>query len=86
LEPLIARIPVMFGPIMHNFTLIRQVVLDAQAGIELASPKELPARVMELLSQRDVYEQMQEQGDACIRLFKGNKQRFTEALYRLVGV
>lgn len=86
LEPLIAGKPVLFGPMMHNFTLIRQLVLDAEAGIELQTPKELPHRLMALLSQPDVYADKVKRGKACIELFQGNKQRFIKALYTSLGI
>lgn len=81
LEPLMAGVPVLFGPFMHNFELIQTLVLEAHAGVRLEEPQALRNCLMQLYSQPERHQAMQKEGAALIQLFQGNKQRFIDALY-----
>ena len=78
LEPLIAGVPVLFGPHMMNFKEIRTLILNAEAGYEIHSPQELAQQATHLLSNAENAHAMGEGGSRMISANQG-------ALTRLMG-
>jgi 3-deoxy-D-manno-octulosonic-acid transferase len=78
LEPLIAGIPVIFGPHMNNFREIRQSILDARAGVEVRSAEELADQVMKVFEHPEEAHRMGERGEAMVRQNQGALNRIYE--------
>lgn len=60
LEPLYAGIPVIFGPHMHNFTAVKQEVLDLEAGLEAKDLDQTRQWITTLLQNSEQYQHYQQ--------------------------
>ena len=59
LEPVINRSPVLFGPYHKNFRQIADLIVDYEAGYEVAGALELEEKVKELLSNHQKIKEIQ---------------------------
>jgi 3-deoxy-D-manno-octulosonic-acid transferase len=84
LEPLIARVPVIFGPYMANFKEIRQSILEVKAGFEVQSSSQLAEQLMFLLESPEEADQMGERGERMLRLNQGAVTRIYELTAELL--
>lgn len=75
LEPLVARVPVIFGPYMSNFKSIRNNIMRAKAGIEIKSEAELAQALLTLLEQPEVAQSMGARGQEMVRQNQGALDR-----------
>lgn len=84
LEAALVHRPVIFGPHMHNFREISQLILDAGAGRQVSSPEELPALIAGYL--RDPQRGVEEgtAGERLIAAHTGATARTVAQLQRLV--
>lgn len=80
LEPLVAGIPVIFGPYMMNFREIRDLVLKSDAGFQVDSPETLAEQVQCLLQDSHRRRAMGERGEKMIITNQGALERLTSAL------
>lgn len=82
LEPLSQRVPVIFGPHMHNFAEISRMVLEAQAGYQVKNQQELANAVTGLLTQPEVHDIVAEHGQRLIENNRGAKEIIGSAIRR----
>lgn len=82
LEPLSQRVPVIFGPHMHNFAEISRMVLEGQAGYQVHTPQELAQAVTSLLTQPEIYNIVAEKGQQLIENNRGAKEIICKAIRR----
>jgi len=80
LEPLSQRIPVVFGPHMHNFSAISQLVLEDQAGFQVQDAAEIIQPITQLLTQPEVYTQVTERGLQLLERNRGAKVLIHQAI------
>jgi len=80
LEPLSQRVPVVFGPHMHNFAAISQMVLESHAGFQVQSAAELVHPLTELLTQPEIYDSVAEYGLQLLESNRGAKNLITQAI------
>jgi 3-deoxy-D-manno-octulosonic-acid transferase len=80
LEPLSQRVPVIFGPHMHNFAEISRLVLEGQAGYQVQNPQELAHAVTSLLTQPEIYNMVAEKGQQLIENNRGAKEIICKAI------
>lgn len=85
LEPLVAGVPVIFGPHMTNFKEIRKSILDAGAGIEVHSDTELAEQLIRLLDHPEAKREMGDRGVSMIRKNQGAANRIYESIAELLG-
>jgi 3-deoxy-D-manno-octulosonic-acid transferase len=85
LEPLVAGIPVIFGPYMANFKDIRQSILDVQAGVEVQSATELAEKLIQLLDCPEEAESMGVRGEKMVRQNQGTTTRIYELTAALLN-
>lgn len=82
LEPLSQRVPVIFGPHMDNFAQITQMILEAQAGYQVADRPQLINAVTELLTQPEIYDTIAENGQQLIENNRGAKTLINQAIHQ----
>ena len=75
LEACQSGVPVVFGPYMHNFVQVAQIVVQQQAGIQLDGQPELLEASGRLLSDPALRTQMGQQGQALMEQNRGALQR-----------
>lgn len=85
LEPLVAGVPVIFGPYMHNFKEIRHSILEAGAGMEVLSDTELSEQLIRLLAHPETARDMGKRGESLIRQNQGAVNRIYEITAELLG-
>ncbi len=85
LEPLVAGVPVIFGPHMNNFKEIRKSILDAEAGIEVSSDTQLARQLIRLLEEPEAAKEMGKRGESMIRQNQGAVNRIYELTAALLG-
>lgn len=85
LEPLLARVPVIFGPHMTNFKLIRTQILDARAGVEVQTTAELANQLIYLLDAPAKAILMGERGEKMILQNQGAVERIYNLTAGLLG-
>lgn len=71
LEPINARIPVIFGPHMDNFQEIAQRILESKAGFQVTSVDEIAQTVRELLTRPEYYDHVIHKGQMLIKENRG---------------
>ncbi len=74
LEPLSQRVPVIFGPHMHNFSEISRMILEHQAGTQVRTQEELINAVTALLTQPEFYDSVAENGQQLLENNRGAKE------------
>jgi 3-deoxy-D-manno-octulosonic-acid transferase len=84
LEAALVRRPVIFGPYMHNFREISQLVLNAGAGSQVQSPEELPALLTRYLQDPQLGQEQGEAGHQLIAIHSGATARTVALLRTLV--
>jgi 3-deoxy-D-manno-octulosonic-acid transferase len=85
LEALSQRVPVIFGPHMHNFAEIRRMILDAQAGYEVQMQTELIHAVTGLLTQPEAYDSVAENGQQLLENNRGARAVMMQAIRTMLG-
>lgn len=80
LEALSQRVPVLFGPHMHNFAEISRMILECGAGYQVHSQTELINAVTELLTQPERYDTVVETGLQLIENNRGAKEIICKAI------
>ncbi len=85
LEPINARIPVVFGPYMDNFKAISQQVTEANAGYQAQTAEEATKWMIRLLKDPALYEQMVECGQVLMARNRGVTGRWIEHIHQAVG-
>jgi 3-deoxy-D-manno-octulosonic-acid transferase len=80
LEPLSQRVPVVFGPHMHNFAAISQLVLENKAGFQVSTAAELIHPLTELLTQPEIYDSVAEHGLQLLESNRGAKNLIGQAI------
>lgn len=85
LEPLVAGVPVIFGPYMNNFKEISHSILEAGAGMEVLSDTELSEQLIRLLAHPDTARDMGKRGESLIRHNQGAVNRIYEITAELLG-
>lgn len=80
LEPLSQKVPVIFGPYMHNFAEISRMVLESEAGYQVKKPSELINAVTALLTQPEIYDTVVEKGQQLIENNRGAKAIIHKAI------
>lgn len=78
LEPLSLGKPVLFGPHMFNFEVLKNDVLDAQAGVEVQHSTQLAETVISLLTQPETAAKMGQEGINLIKKNRGATGRVAE--------
>jgi 3-deoxy-D-manno-octulosonic-acid transferase len=84
LEAALVSRPVIFGPHMHNFREISQLVLNAGAGSQVQSAAELPALIRRYLQEPQLGQQQGAAGHQLIATHSGATDRTVALLRRLV--
>jgi len=85
LEPLVARIPVIFGPYMSNFKEIRQLILEVKAGVEVHSASELASELIYLLESPAEASRMGDRGETMVRHNQGAVTRIYQLIAELLN-
>jgi 3-deoxy-D-manno-octulosonic-acid transferase len=85
LEASLVKMPVIFGPHMHNFKEISRLVLERGGGIQVAGADELSAAVTSLLDDREESRRMGERGHALLADNAGATERTLAVARRLTG-
>lgn len=80
LEPLSQRVPVIFGPHMHNFSEITRLVLENKAGIQAQDQEALINAVTTFLTQPEIYNNIAENGLQLIENNRGAKELILKAI------
>lgn len=80
LEPAALGLPVLFGPVMHNFAAARSLLLDRGAALEVADTPALAAEVGVLLSDASKCAAMGAAGIAAVTGNRGALQRLLTLL------
>jgi 3-deoxy-D-manno-octulosonic-acid transferase len=84
LEPLVAKIPVIFGPHMTNFEEIRNSILEVKAGVEVRSDSELSEQLIFLLENSLTAKSMGERGELMVHQNQGAVTRIYELTAELI--
>jgi 3-deoxy-D-manno-octulosonic-acid transferase len=84
LEAALVSRPVIFGPHMHNFREISQLILSAGAGSQVQSPDELPALLTRYLQDPQLAQQQGTAGRQLIATHAGATARTVALLQTLV--
>ncbi|MBZ0124129.1 MAG: hypothetical protein K8F31_09615 [Roseovarius sp.] len=71
LEPAALGTPTVFGPYMRNFIEPAEVLLRNQGAVQVASPGELPAKLVELLNAPEQLRTLAQAGQNAIESRKG---------------
>ncbi len=66
IEPAILELPVLTGPVLHNFVDISQLLIKAGAAKVVCDAQEIAAMVVELLTQVDQRQQMGKKGREAV--------------------
>jgi len=82
LEPAALGLPVLFGPVMHNFLPARQLLLDAGACIE-TSADGIAAAVLKLLQDPAARQRMGDAGRAAVAANRGTRDRLLSMIEHL---
>lgn len=85
LEPLSQRVPVIFGPHMHNFSEISRMVRESNAGYQVKDQAELINAVTALLTQPEIYDTVAENGQQLIENNRGAKEIIGKAIQSYLG-
>ncbi|MCK9195113.1 MAG: 3-deoxy-D-manno-octulosonic acid transferase, partial [Nevskia sp.] len=80
LEPAALGLPVLFGPVMHNFAAARSLLLECSAALEVADTPALAAEVGVLLSDATKRAAMGAAGIAAVTGNRGALQRLLTLL------
>ncbi len=80
LEPAALGLPVLFGPHMHNFLAARELLLRADAAIEVAGPEALARGVAELLADPARCARMGQAGRAAVLSNRGALEKLLAIL------
>jgi 3-deoxy-D-manno-octulosonic-acid transferase len=80
LEALVQKIPALFGPHMFNFPDISRLVVQYEAGYQVASAEEIIPRLTELLTQPELYANVVENGQRLLAAHRGAKALLVAAL------
>jgi 3-deoxy-D-manno-octulosonic-acid transferase len=83
LEAALVSRPVIFGPHMHNFREISQLILSAGAGCQVQSHEELPALLTRYLQDPQLAQEQGAAGRQLIATHTGATAR-TVALLRML--
>jgi 3-deoxy-D-manno-octulosonic-acid transferase len=75
IEPAQVARPVLFGPYMHNFATLREQIIDAGAGWQVASSRELATAIGKLFDDADTRRQMGDAGAALVARHRGATAR-----------
>lgn len=84
LEAALVSRPVIFGPYMHNFRDISQLILSAGAGRQVSAPEELPELIIGYLHDPQLMQQQGAAGQQLIALHAGATARTVALLRSLV--
>jgi 3-deoxy-D-manno-octulosonic-acid transferase len=85
LEAALVSRPVIFGPYMHNFREISQLILSVGAGSQVQSPEELPALLTHYLQEPQLGQQQGAAGRQLIAAHSGATARTVALLRTLVS-
>jgi 3-deoxy-D-manno-octulosonic-acid transferase len=85
LEPASVGVPVLFGPMMHNFREITELIVAAGAGQQVADAVSLEAAVRRLLADDHARRLMGEQGGRLMAEQGGAAARHLEVIACLLG-
>lgn len=80
LEALSLRVPVIFGPHMHNFAEISRMITEQQAGHQVYTQQELINAVTGLLTQPEDYDTIAEKGQQLVENNRGAKDMVLKAI------
>lgn len=80
LEAISQRVPVIFGPHMHNFAEISRLVLENRAGTQVTDQPALINAVTTLLTQPEIYNNIAENGLQLIENNRGAKELILKAI------
>jgi 3-deoxy-D-manno-octulosonic-acid transferase len=80
LEALSQRVPVVFGPHMHNFSAISRMVLESKAGFQVKNAEALIHPLTELLTQPEMYDTVAEHGLLLLENNRGAKALLCQAI------
>lgn len=80
LEPAALARPVLFGPQMHNFVEARELLLGAEAAIEVESSDKLAAAVTELAADPTRRQRLGEAGRAAVNANRGALARVLQRI------
>lgn len=84
LEPASVGVPMLFGPHMTNFREITTLVLDAEAGVQVADGQELRDAFRDLLDDPARRERLGRNGLALMARLGGSTERHMEVIGRLM--
>lgn len=84
LEPLACGTPTIFGPHMHNFREMTAMVLEQEAGIQVASAEELHETVRQLLGDDEYRRRISCQGIALVSQASGGVSRHCELIKQIL--
>lgn len=79
LEPAFFGVPVLFGPYIHNFTAMSELMIEFGGGKMVANESELLNVMIELLSNKDKIDKMGKGARECVKQNQG-------AVHRVVGI
>ena len=75
LEPAALNLPLITGPYTHNFSEIRELLLQEGALLIAQNEKELSDKVIDLLSDANLRNNMGERGEAVIEANRGSSKK-----------
>jgi 3-deoxy-D-manno-octulosonic-acid transferase len=84
IEPAQVARPILFGPYMHNFTALREQVIDAGAGTQVAGKDELVAALTKLFDDVDTRRRMGAAGAALVAQHRGATARTLSMVRRFL--
>ena len=80
LEPAALNLPLITGPYTHNFSEIRELLLQEGALLIAQNEKELSDKVIDLLSDANLRNDMGECGEAVIEANRGSSKKTFELI------
>ncbi len=84
LEPAALGVATCFGPNTRNFRQIVQVLLDAQAAVELSNPRDLQTFIRKCITDPDYAIQLRTQAREIVRFHQGATDKTVRRLFALL--
>ena len=80
LEALSQRVPVLFGPHMHNFSAISRMVLESEAGVQVPTAEALVPAITTLLTHPEQMNRIATNGLQLLENNRGAKALLSQAI------
>lgn len=74
-EPIVAGVPVVFGPHMENFASLAQELVDQNAAVQVASPEQLEPALKDLLGDAEARHRLVAKAEQVLSSHRGATER-----------